>query len=135
VNKETEQSCDPTARLKDYLQAFSERDMKCVAGCFVGSAVLELPMVRPNRLVGLAEIEAAHDFAFQALSKVVVETNEILPMGNRAITSGRLTVACRGRDEVHPFALVSECAATGLIRVSWYLDSRGYRPWSDEAVL
>jgi hypothetical protein len=121
--------------LSDYLQAFSARDTKCVANCFAGSAVLELPMVKPNRLVGLAEIETAHNLAFQTLSKATFEINEMLTTGTHAIASGKLTVVCREKDELHTFALACECTATGFSRVSWYLDSRGQRLWSDKAVL
>ena len=135
MSKESEQRCDARGCLSDYLQAFAARDTRKVAVCFAGSAILELPTLKPGRLVGLAEIEAAHSLAFQTLSMAEVEINEISATGALAFASGKLTVVCRGRDEVYPFALASECVASGLSRASWYFDSRGQRLWSDRAVL
>lgn len=135
MNEKSAQRRDPRQALGDYLQAFAARDARRVAGCFIGGAVLELPMMKPNRLVGLVEIETAHCLAFQTLSQATVEVNEIVVSESGAMASGQLTVVCRGKEESHPFALASECAAAGLSRVSWYLDARRHRPWSDKAVL
>lgn len=126
---------DPSINLQRYLTAFATRDAARAADCFAQPAVLELPTVKPSRFAGRSEIETAHAWAFQNLQKAAIETNEIVSSEHSAMTAGRLTVVCRGQEQIHPFAIAAECTALGLSRVSWYLDSRGRRPWSDRTVL
>jgi hypothetical protein len=125
----------PSVRLREYLTAFTRRHVSEVADCFVRSALLELPMVKPSRFVGLQEIEEAHRLAFENLSHVQVQHCEVLSDAACAMTVGELVVVCRGKTKVHPFALCSDGTSGGLSRVSWYLNSRGHRHWSDQAVL
>jgi hypothetical protein len=133
VNAERVQ--DPSMSLRDYLAAFARRHAKEAANCFIRPAILELPMVKPSRFMGLDEIERAHAFAFANLSEVKLETFEVLATAGCAMGAGKLWVVCRGKEEVHPFAICSDCTPQGLSRVSWYLDSRGHRHWSDKTVL
>lgn len=133
VNAERVQ--DPSMSLRGYLAAFSRRHPKEVADCFIRPAILELPMVKPSRFMGFDEIEGAHALAFANLSEVKLETCEVLSSAGCAMAAGSLTVVCRGREEVHRFAICSDCTPQGLSRVSWYLNSRGHRHWSDKTVL
>jgi hypothetical protein len=133
VNAERVQ--DPSMSLRDYLAAVARRHAKEVVNCFIRPAILELPMVKPSRFMGLDEIERAHALAFANLSEVKLETCEVLSTAGCAMAAGRLIVVCRGKKEAHPFAISSDCTPQGLSRVSWYLDSRGHRHWSDETVL
>jgi hypothetical protein len=125
----------PSARLREYLAAFARRHVGGVADCFVRSALLELPMVKPSRFVGLQEVEEAHRLAFENLSQVKLEHCEVLSNATCAMTVGELVVVCRGKTIVHPFAMCTDGTSGGLSRVSWYLNSRGHRHWSDQAVL
>jgi hypothetical protein len=92
-------------------------------------------MVKPGRFMGLDEIEGAHALAFANMSEVKLETCEVLSTAGCAMAAGKLWVVCREKEEVHPFAICSDCTPQGLSRVSWYLDSRGHRHWSDKTVL
>jgi SnoaL-like domain len=126
---------DPSTRLNRYLAAVAKRDATRVAECFAPGAVLDLPTVKPNRFVGLEEIKTAHLWSFENLEEARVETDEILSAEHCALAAGRLTVVCRGRQEIHAFGIAVESSGSGLSRVSWYFDSRGHRPWSDRTVL
>jgi hypothetical protein len=85
--------------------------------------------------VGFEEIKTAHLWAFENLQEARVETDEVLSAEHSAMAAGRLTVVCRGQQEIHAFGIAVECSESGLNRVSWYFDSRGYRPWKDKTVL
>jgi hypothetical protein len=125
----------PSARLLEYLGAFAARDSRRVVSCFLPHGSLELPMMRPGRLVGAGEIAAAHTLAFENLEKVILKTHEVADSDGAAMICGELEVTCRGKEEIHAFAIASEGTAQGLSRVSWYFDSRRHRYWSDKAVL
>jgi hypothetical protein len=126
---------DPVALLQCYLGAVAKRDSARVAECFAQGAILDLPTVKPSRFIGLGEIKTAHLWAFENLEEVRVETDDIVCAEFSAMAAGRLTVICRGDLETHAFGLSVESCDLGLDRVSWYLDSRGHRPWTDKTVL
>jgi hypothetical protein len=126
---------NPSAQLRRYLAAVAKRDATRVAECFAPGAVLDLPTVKPNRFMGFDEIKTAHLWAFENLEEARVETDEVLSTEHSAMAAGRLTVVCRGQQEIHAFGIAVESSDSGLNRVSWYLDSRGYRPWTDKTVL
>jgi SnoaL-like domain len=127
--------CDPATQLRRYLAAVANRDPARMAECFAQRAVLELPAIKPSRFLGIEEIKTAHLLAFENLTEVALETDEVLATRRSAMTAGRLTVVCRGEQQIHAFGIAVECSESGLDRVSWYFDSRGYRSWSDKAVL
>ena len=132
---DAERQSDPSAQLNRYLDAFAKCDAANAARCFAHPAILELPMVKPSRFLGREEVGAAHTGAFENLNEAAIETHEILSVEGAAMASGRMTVVCRGQKHVYPFAIAVDCTPSGLSRVSWYLDFRGHRPWSDKAVL
>jgi len=126
---------DPSAQLRRYLAAVANRDAARAAECFAQGAILDLPAIKPSRFMGLEEINTAHLWAFENLQEATVETDEVLSVEQFAMTAGRLTVVCRGQQEIHVFGISVESSNSGLDRVSWYFDSRGHRPWSDRTVL
>jgi len=125
----------PTARLLEYLNAFADRDPGRIAKCFLPLACVELPLMRPGRLVGIEEIVTAHNLAFESLEKVSLKTHTVADSEAVAMLSGELRVICRGREEIHAFAIASQGTPQGLSRASWYFDSRRHRYWSDKPVL
>lgn len=129
------QKSDAVAILHRYLTALAKRDIVHLAGCFARGAVLDFPTVKPGRFCGLEEITDAHRLAFENVEDLSVETKDILETEHSAMASGSLSVTCRGKRETHVFGISIECSEPGLDRVSWYLDSRGHRPWSDMSVL
>lgn len=126
---------DPSAQLRCYLAAVAKRDATRAAECFTQGAILDLPAIKPSRFMGLEEIKTAHLWAFENLQEAGVESDEVLSAGHSAMAAGRLTVVCRGQQEIHAFGIAVESSDSGLDRVSWYFDSRGHRPWSDRTVL
>jgi SnoaL-like domain len=129
------QQSNPSVQLRRYLAAVGDRDAARAAECFAQGAILDLPTIKPSRFLGLEEIKTAHLWAFENLQEVTVETDEVLSVEQSAMTAGRLTVVCRGQQEIHVFGISVESSNSGLDRVSWYFDSRGHRPWSDRTVL
>jgi hypothetical protein len=129
------QQSNPSIQLSRYLAAVGDRDAARVAECFARGAILDLPTIKPSRFLGLEEIKTAHLWAFENLQEVTVETDEVLSVEKSAMAAGRLTVVCRGQQEIHVFGISVESSNSGLDRVSWYFDSRGHRPWSDRTVL
>jgi hypothetical protein len=126
---------DPSAQLRRYLTAIAKRDAAGAAECFAQSAILDLPTIKPGRFIGREEISTAHLWAFESIQATSVETDEVLSEDHSAMVAGRLTVVRRGQPEVHAFGISVESSDSGLERLSWYLDSRGNRPWSDKTVL
>lgn len=126
---------EPAALLQRYLAAVAKRDAARAVECFAQSAILDLPTVKPSRFFGLDEIKSAHLLAFENLEEISVEADDIRDADHGAMTSGRLSVVCRGERETHVFGIAVESSEPGLDRVSWYFDSRGHRPWSDKTVL
>jgi hypothetical protein len=121
--------------LRAYLAAFSKMDSGNLDSCFLDYAVVDLPMIKPTRLCGLREIRRGQELAFENISKVDLELTEIVSDENSAMGSGRLSIECRGESESHEFAVSAFHEDGKLKRLSWFLDARELRPWSDCTVL
>ena len=122
--------------LQAYLRALACGDAGAAAEMFDGRALLEIPFLKPNRLVGTAEIAEAHRAIFARLDSLTFDIHALHSNETHAIAEGRL---CFSRDgsEAHSFAagIVAETVAGDLLRISLYCDARNVRPWSDEAIL
>ena len=124
------------AMLQAYLQALSAGDAPAAAALFDERALLEIPFLRPNRLVGAAEIGKAHRAIFATLDSLEFEAIAIDSDASHAIAEGTLRFS-RAGDKPRTLAagVVAETGVGGLRRISLYCDARNIRPWSDEAIL
>ena len=121
--------------LRDYLQAMAAKNTDAIASLFDKRALLEIPFLKPNRLIGDREIDKAHRQIFASLESILFTPENIASDGRQAIAAGRLEFT-RGGGECRRLdaALVAEAAAGNLQRLSLYCDARNLRPWSDRAI-
>lgn len=123
--------------LQSYLDAFAARDAAAAASLFEPAALAEIPMLKPNRLVGASEIRRGHEAAFRTIAEVGVETEtDIAEQDGCAIWAGALTIRrADGARHRHQSAIVVEAGAGRLRRLSLYLNARNIRRWADHAIL
>ena len=122
--------------LEQYVRAFEARDAGAVAEMMNRHGLVEIPMLKPNRLVGGMEIERGHVAAFETIVEARFRLGEAAENGEQAIATGALSVKRVGGEErTTPVGIVAEMADGGLQRVSLYLDARNQRLWSDKAIL
>ena len=126
---------DPETLLNEYLGAFAAMDEQGTSQCFAEHGVVELPVIKSSRLIGLSEIGRGHELAFENLTQVEIALNETLSDENTVMASGEISVTCRGEPVSYEFGVAAICGDQRLDRLSWYLDSRGKRLWSDRSVL
>ena len=118
--------------LREYLTALEDKDGDAIRA----PRMLENPFLKPNRLVGDAEIEQAHRRIFAALGSIRFELGEIIADDQHAIAEGSLVFARRGQDPEHyEIAVAAEADASGLQRLSIYADTRNVRRWVDGTIL
>ncbi len=118
--------------LREYLTALEGRNAVAIRA----PRLLEIPFLKPNRLVGKAEIERAYRRIFASLDSIRFELVEVIADDRHAIAECRLEVARRGQEAEHyDIAVTAEADDNGLRRVSIYADTRNVRRWADETIL
>lgn len=118
--------------LREYLAALEGKDADAIRA----PRLLENPFLKPNRLVGDAEIDEAHRGIFAALDSIRFELGEVIADDTNAIAEARLELARRGQEpESFEIAVAAEADAGGLRRVSIYADTRNVRRWVDGTIL
>jgi len=118
-----------------YAGAFAEKDLDFIRGAISEETLLELPMVKPCRLLGVSEIVSAHTEAFKTISNATFELHSPIEKGSLAIAEGALKVSRAGKEETHPLGIVAETNNGKLKRVTLYFDARHHRLWSDKTIL
>lgn len=122
--------------LQDYLSAFNSRDIDAIGRLCGARDLVEIPLVKPNRLIGRREIVKAHREIFASLSTLDFELHDSGADENHAIGSGRLEFTRVDGDSTSlAAAIVAEASGDGLARISIYCDARNLRPWSDKTIL
>ena len=126
----------PEGALKAYVDALTARDLTAVLAIFNRRSLLELPMMKPYRLVGLREIESAHRAMFRSLKSIEIKLDRPAVDASHAIASGQMAVTrASGEQRTDDLAIVSEAGDAGLDRISIYMNARNVRPWSDIKVV
>lgn len=129
-------SRSPAATLLSCVDAFNKRDAGAIAALADDRALLEIPMLKPNRLHGKDEISRGIEAAFKELKSVELTVTKPAETDTVAIAEGRLMVTRNSApDEVHQVGIVAEVHGDHLVRFSLYLNARSRRLWSDETIL
>ena len=132
------------AALDAYLNAFAERDVERLGALFEPTALVEFPMLKPDRLVGADEIARGHHAVFESLSAARFETEQsTVADAEAAMWLGKIVVRHGvdqgGRqasdEECHDLALAAFAPAGKLRRLTWYMNGRNIRRWSDKRIL
>lgn len=127
---------EPARLLQDYLSALSAQDIESIEDLCLSLTLLEIPFLKPNRLVGRAEIARAHRDIFASLQSLCFETRATLADDNHAIAEARLEINRRdGGVESFEVGIVAETADGELRRISLYGDARNFRPWVDRRIM
>ncbi|WP_181183241.1 nuclear transport factor 2 family protein [Mesorhizobium sp. B3-1-7] len=131
----TEAFSNPGDALQAYVRAFARKDIGAIMELFSNGGLVEIPMLKPNRLFGQTELRRGHEAIFEAVSSSRFELSEPAVNDIVAIASGRLKTERGGVQHVHPVAIVAEVDSERLMRLSLYMDGRNQRLWSDKAIL
>jgi len=122
--------------LLEYIAALQARSVEDIEALLGDHPLVEIPFLRPRRLVGRTEARRAHAAMFATLESLTFELNAPAGDKNAAIVTGRLHVRrCSGEEQCHEVGLVAEAQASKLHRLSLYADSRFVRDWSDETIM
>ena len=121
--------------MQDYLEALSAQNTDAIQQMSGAHSLVEIPFLKPNRLIGTAEIVKAHREIFANLEGVrfIVDNSEA--NSSHAIAEGRLEVHRDGQRQSYAAGLVVEADGDGPGRISLYCDARNVRPWSDKSIL
>jgi hypothetical protein len=130
----TQQSA--TDLLQIYLQTISSGDANAIGTLFEDRALVEIPFLKPNRLVGQVEINKGHSQIFETLDSVDFKPLNIESNATQAIAEGSLEFKRDGGDLLQLEAgIVAEAGDGKLQRLSIYCDARNIRQWSDKSIL
>lgn len=122
--------------LKEYLSALASKNIDIIERICDRHSLLEIPLVKPNRLIGNAEIIKAHVEIFANLESIEFSLFDIETSDSHAIGEGQLRFSRAGGDSgLLPAGIVAEADAENLIRISIYCDARNRRPWSDKTIM
>lgn len=122
--------------LQNYLGALHSRNIDLIDKLFGSNTLLEIPLLKPNRLHGNAEIVKAHREIFTNLETVEFSLTDTETSDSHAIGEGRLQFTRLGGDsESLPAGIVAEAEDENLIRISLYCDARNLRLWSDKTIM
>ena len=120
-----------------YVEAFSARNCDAIGELFGAQSLAELPLLKPNRLVGHAEICAGHAAAFENIADArFTQSQPIANTGSAAIWVGQLReLRTSGAEHEHDVAIVCETAERELRRITVHLNGRNIRRWADQTIL
>lgn len=122
--------------LLSYVSALHAKNMQALSSLIDDTSLVELPFLKPTRLIGRREIMAAHSEIFETLDRMAFELSGPLEKARHAIAEGVLRVHRKsGETQSHRIGLVAETAGHVLARISLYGDARNIRPWSDRTIL
>lgn len=126
---------NPARLLQDYAKALSRLDRQALDGLVGDDTLLEIPFLKPGRLIGRTEIAAAHREILDNLEAIDCSIVHSLAGDGHAIAEGRLDVTRRGdTTQSLEFGMVVECDDSGMRRLSLYCDTRNLRRWSDRMI-
>ncbi len=116
--------------------AYESRDAGPLLDALAPGCLYEMPLLR-SRMVGRREIAEGLRLAFAATSRCTLEISRTRQSGEAALAEGVMTAdLVRERTSATlPFAIVAEVGASGITRISLYLDARPYRLWADGPVM
>ena len=120
-----------------YLAAFEAMDADTITTLLGDNALLEVPLLKPNRLFGESEIRRGHEAAFGRMkSAKFEETHPVEEKEGNAICFGDLVLEFKnGERQRHQTGIVAEVTRNGLKRISIYFNSRNIRRWADETIV
>ena len=125
-----------TDLLQEYLQTVSSGDVDAIGALFEDQALLEIPFLKPNRLVGKSEIHKGHREIFTTLEAIDFKPLNIESNATQVIAEGRLEFKRDGGESQQLEAgIVAEAPGGKLQRLSIYCDARNIRQWSDKSIL
>ncbi|MFT7531781.1 MAG: ketosteroid isomerase-like protein [Gammaproteobacteria bacterium] len=130
--------CDSArATLLTYVGAFESRDANCIASLTGDGVLVELPLIKPNRLFGKSEIERGHLATFESITDAAFSIDgEVAENHEAAICIGKIRISRMGGDiEQHDMGVVAQLTNDKLSRISLYFNSRNIRRWSDKSIL
>ncbi len=127
----------PGEALLAYIGAFSARDPDFISRLFDTNSLAEIPLLKPNRLFGIQEIESGHRAAFDNMTVAEFASSQpLVENASTAIWVGELTVQrVDGISNRHQLAIVAETHDTRLRRLSLYFDARNIRRWADHTIV
>jgi len=121
--------------LRNYLQAISSGDADAIAALLDERALVEMPFLKPNRLIGKSEIDKGHREIFATLDAFDFKALTIEANATHAIAEGRLEFSRAGGESQQLAAgIVAEACGGSLQRLSIYCDTRNIRLWSDKTI-
>jgi len=126
---------DSRQTLLEYIGALAARDLDAVERLMCAHSLVEIPFLKPDRLVGLREISEAHGDMFSNLERIEFSAEHILCDASHAIAEGRLCVQRGAQTSEYAAGLTIELQDDRLQRVSLYADARNSRLWSDRSIL
>ena len=123
--------------LQAYLGAFEAKDALAIQRLIGDRALIEMPLLKPNRLFGASEIFTGHQNAFRSMEDAEFTFPEpIAENDSTAIAIGVLTIKRKnGVQDNHEVGVVLEMRDLALHRISLYLNSRNIRRLSDETIV
>ena len=125
----------PANLMQRYLEALSTKDLDAIREMSGPRSLVEIPFLKPNRLIGDNEIVKAHEEIFANLESVRFVVEHSAADGAHAIAEGTLEVRRDGREQSHAAGVVAEPGDEGIARVSLYCNARNVRLWSDKTIL
>ncbi len=119
-----------------YIGAFEAMDADIISE-LSSHALVEIPLLKPNRLFGKSEILRGHTAIFASLEKAsFLITGELAETQHAAICFSDTQISRNsGEAEHYVMALVAETKNEQLHRISLYFNSRNVRRWSDETIV
>ncbi len=135
--KQTNVCSSVRSALLTYIGAFESGDAKCIATLTEDGVLVEVPLLKPNRLFGSSEIERGHKATFNSIKDATFFIDgEVADNDEAAICLGNITITrLSGEVDQHDIGVVAQLTNNKLSRISLYLNSRNIRRWSDESIL
>lgn len=122
--------------LESFHEAFNNRKIAAATDLFADRALFEMPLLG-GRLMGKQEIAAGLARMFEVTSEARLSLSAVRDNTNVAIAEGMLAAKLH-RDPLPvsmPLALSLEVEKDLIARLSFYLDARPYRLWTDGPIL
>ncbi len=125
-----------TRVLQAYLSALKAKDLDAIGEMSTAHSLFELPFLKPNRLVGKAEIVKAHAEIFANLSAIEISLANTGDSDDHAIGEGQLCFTRNNGDsESMPTGIAAVVHNDELVRISLYCDARNIRLWTDKTIM
>jgi hypothetical protein len=125
-----------SSALLNYVAALQNKDIESFEPLIGHHTLVEIPFMRPNRLVGQPEISKAHSDIFETLDSIDFVLGTPLEKDHFAIAEGELRVLRKsGEEYIHQIGIVAQTDGETLTRISLYADARDIRMWSDRTIL